>query len=225
MRKYVYLFAAVCIFAGAVFSATAGPGCEKHEKAFNKKIEAVALSASELEDGKVIEVGDGTLTMKQDGDAWTFTYSGKDGAEESVFTIALDGEEGEPQVVKIVTTSDGSDTWTSVTTGEETEIGGHHAIFISDDAHTGKDCHIVTSGDNDVICKQFETVHCGLAYTCSECGLVISVPKEKDKGAYICPNDGTEMTKSDRTKEIKKRYAYKVVTDTDEEKEVEVEVE
>lgn len=226
MRKYVYLFVAVCVFAGAVLSASAGPGCEKHEKACNKKIEAIKLSASELEDGKVIELDDGTLTMKQDGDAWTFTYTGEGGEENSVFTIALDGkEEGEPKVVKIITTSEGDNVWTSVTTGEETELDGHHAIFISDDAHADKDCHIVTSGDKNVICKQFETVHSGLAYTCSECGLVISVPKEKDKGAYTCPNDSTEMTKSDRTKEIKKRYAYKVVTDTDVEKDVEKEVE
>lgn len=223
MRKYVYLFAACCIFAGAVVSASAGPGCEKHEKACNKKIEAIKLSASELEDGKVIELEDGKLTMKQDGDAWTFTYTGAEGSEENVFTIALDGEKGEPQVVKIITTSEGDNVWTSVSTGEETELDGHHAIFISDDAHAGKDCHIVTSGDKDVICKQFETVHSGLAYTCSECGLVISVPKEKDKGAYTCPNDGTEMTRSERSLDIQKRYAYKVVTDTDVEKEVEEE--
>jgi hypothetical protein len=54
---------------------------------------------------------------------------------------------------------------------------------------------------------------------------VISVPEDKDKGAYVCPNDGTEMEKSDRTREIKKRYTYKVVTDTDADTEVEVEVE
>ncbi len=133
MRKYLYLFAAFCILAGAVLPATAGPGCEKHEKACTKKVEAIALSADELEDGKVIEVGDGTLTMKQDGDAWTFTYTGEEGEENSVFTIALDGDEGEPQVVKIITTSDGSDTWTEVTTGEEHHLeGGHHAIFISE---------------------------------------------------------------------------------------------
>lgn len=210
MRKYVYLFAACCIFAGAVFSASAGPGCEKH----TKKVEAIALSASELEDGKVIALDDGTLTMKQDGDAWTFTYTGEDGAENSVFTIALDGEEGEAKCVKIVTTSDGTDTWTEVTTGNDIHHGKH-----------GKHCTIVTSGDKDVICKQFETIHCGLAYTCSQCGLVISVPKEKDKGAYTCPNDGTEMTKTDRAKEMKHRYAYKIVTDTDVEKEVDVVVE
>ncbi len=221
MRKYVYLFAAVCIFAAAALPAVAGHGCEKHEK----KVEAIALSTSELEDGKVIELGDGTLTMKQDGDAWTFTYEGEDGAENSVFTIALDGEEGEPQVVKIITTSEGDNIWTEVTTGEEHHLDGHHAIFISDDAHAGKHCAIVSDKDKNLICKDFETIHCGLAYICSECGLVISVPREKDKGVYTCPNDDTEMTRSDRSREIKKRYAYKVVTDTDVEKEVEVAVE
>jgi len=213
MRKYAYLLMIGCIFFASAISAGAGPGCEKHEK----KIEAIALTLDELEDGKVIELGDGgELVMTQDGDAWTFTMKNAEGSENSVFTIALDGGDESAKMVKIVTTSDGDDVWTDVTTGEEHDLDGKHcAIFIGDDGHH----------DKKVICKQFESIHCGPAYTCGTCGLTVSVPEGKDKGAYSCPNGCGELKKCDRSKEAKKCYAYKVVTDSGEEKEVEVEVE
>ncbi len=214
MKKYVYLFAACCIFAASVLPAAAGPGCCSKEKKCEKKVEAICLTLDELEDGKAIDVGDeGKLTMKQDGDAWTFTLTDLEGKEDSVFTIMTDSDE--PQMVKIVTTSEGDNVWTSVTTGEEAMEGGHHAVFIGEGGEHDKNCNVFVSGDDKVICKQFETVHCGQAYTCEKCGLVISVPEEKDKGAYTCPNDETAMKKSDRSKEIKKKYAYKVVTKTE----------
>jgi len=244
MRKSMYLLVACCIFIIGALPATAGPGCCKQEKKCEKKVEALCLTLDELEDGKTIDVGEeGTLTMKQDGDAWTLTLTDEAGKENTICTLTAEGEE--PTVVKIVTTSDGSDTWTSVTTGEEALEGGHKAIFIGDggehgkhcnvwvsgEGHGDKKCNVFVSGDDKAVCKQFETVHCGTAYTCEKCGLTISVPGEKDKGAYKCPNDDSEMKKCDRPKEVKKQYAYKVVTveegdtDTDIEKEVEVEVE
>ncbi len=211
MKKYVYLFAACCIFAASVLPAAAGPGCCAKEKSCEKKVEAICLTLDELEDGKTIDVGDtGKLTMTQDGDSWTFSLTDLEGKEDSVFTIMTDSDES--QTVKIVTTSEGDDVWTSVTTGEHALAGGHHAVFISDGGEHDQNCNVIVSGDEKIICKQFETFHCSPAYTCEDCGLVISVPKDDDKGNYTCPNDGSEMKKSDRSKEINKSYAYKVVT-------------